>query len=132
MGYLSINDLVLELKLERGTEDEKNKATRVMQVLHNRHWLLFTLLVANAATIEALPIFLNKLVNELASKLISVTAVLIFGEIVPQAFCTGPQQVSIAYFLAPFTKSFIWIFSPISWPLSKLLYCIFSTHTKSS
>lgn len=39
---------------------------------------------------EALPIFLDRLVSAVMAVVISVTAILFFGEIIPQAICTGP------------------------------------------
>jgi CBS domain containing-hemolysin-like protein len=36
---------------------------------------------------EALPIFLDRLLNPVAAVVISVTAILLFGEIIPQAVC---------------------------------------------
>lgn len=68
-------------------------AKRVLPILQQHHWLLVTLLLANAAAMEALPIFLDALVPAYAAVIISVTAVLIFGEIIPQAVCTGPSQI---------------------------------------
>jgi hypothetical protein len=44
--------------------------------------LLVTLLLANAAAMEALPIFLDKMVPEWLAIILSVTAVLFFGEYV--------------------------------------------------
>ena len=46
-----------------------------------------TLLLCNAAAMEALPIFLDRLLNPLAAILISVSAILVFAEILPQAVC---------------------------------------------
>ena len=49
--------------------------------MKNAHYLLVTLLLCNAAAMEALPIVLDKLVHEVVAILISVTAVLFFGEL---------------------------------------------------
>jgi metal transporter CNNM len=62
-------------------------------VIDHHHWMLVTLLLSNAAALETLPIFLDNLVSPFASVLISVTLVLAFGEIIPQALCTGPRQI---------------------------------------
>jgi metal transporter CNNM len=40
---------------------------------------------------EALPIFLDNLVPSFWAIVISVTAVLFAGEVIPQAICTGPS-----------------------------------------
>jgi metal transporter CNNM len=50
-----------------------------MQLLSNHHYLLCTLVLWNAVSMEALPLFLNKLVNPLMAVVLSVTVVLIFG-----------------------------------------------------
>lgn len=53
-----------------------------------QHFLLVTLLLCNAAAMEALPLFLDRLADPVSAILISVTAVLVFGEILPQAVCS--------------------------------------------
>lgn len=59
-----------------------------MPVIANQHLLLVTLLLCNAGAMEALPVLLDRLVHPLAAIIISVTAVLAFGEIIPQALCS--------------------------------------------
>ena len=51
----------------------------VPQVLKRPHLLLVTLLLVNAAAMEALPIFLDRLVSPTIAIILSVTAVLFFG-----------------------------------------------------
>jgi metal transporter CNNM len=131
VGYLSIDDLEIELKSINGTDKDKRNAKKVLPILSKRHWLLVSLLLMNSAAMEALPIFLNYLVPEYISVLISVTLVLLFGEIIPQALCTGPNQINIAAFLSPFTLLIMFITSPISYPIGKMLDCCFGEHTKS-
>jgi hypothetical protein len=43
----------------------------------------------NASATEALPIFLSGLVDEVVAIILSVTAVLLFGEIIPASILTG-------------------------------------------
>ncbi len=102
-----------------------------MPILEQHHLLLVTLLVANSAAAEALPIFLNKLVPELVAIIISVTAILIFSEIVPQAVCTGPNQIRIAAAAAPATKTLMMMMGFIAYPISKILDGILGEHTQS-
>lgn len=85
VGYLSVDELVLELKLENGTEEEKFYAEKVHRVVENRHWLLVTLLICNAVAMEGLPLAINRIAGELMAIIISVTLVLFIGEIIPQA-----------------------------------------------
>jgi len=60
-------------------------------------------------------------VDEKTAILVSVTCVLIFGEILPSAIMTGPAQLMIAAALAPFIRVLLIVTSPISWPMAKLL-----------
>ena len=50
-----------------------------LQLLKNHHYLLSTLVLWNALSMEALPIFLDKLLNPLLAVVLSVTVVLVFG-----------------------------------------------------
>ena len=54
---------------------------KIIPIVKNAHYLLVTLLLCNAAAMEALPIVLDKLVHEVVAILISVTAVLFFGKL---------------------------------------------------
>ena len=131
VGYLSIDDLVLELRSTNGTDEEKKHAAKVLPILADRHWLLVTLLLMNAAAMETLPLCLDKLVPEYLAIIISVTLVLFFGEVIPQAYCTGPDQVKIAAYVAPLTKGLMLFSSIISYPLAKLLDRVLGEHHKS-
>ena len=78
-----------------------------------------------------MPIFLSKLVNEMMAVILSVTVLLFVGEIIPQALCTGPNQMKIASFLAPFTYLLMWITYPISYPIAMFMDCIIGVQGKS-
>ena len=64
---------------------------RIFAVIDKYHWMLATLLICNSAALETLPIVLNKICSETVAVIISCIGVLLFGEIIPMAFCTGPQ-----------------------------------------
>jgi metal transporter CNNM len=83
VGFLSIDTLDLELKLINGSEKDKIAANSILPILRRHHILLVTLLLANAAALESLPIFLEKIVSPYIAIILSVTAILFFGEIVP-------------------------------------------------
>ena len=131
VGYLSIDDLIMELKMTTGTDEEKRQANRVIPILHTRHWLLVPLLLCNAAAMEALPIFLDKLMPEYLAIIVSVSLVLCFGEVLPQAICTGPDQIKIASMVAPLTKFLMYLCSPLSYPIALILDRLLGKHTKS-
>ena len=65
-------------------------AAEIIPLVEDQHLLLVTLLLSNAAAMEALPIFLDKVCpSPLITILMSVTLVLFFGEVIPQALCTA-------------------------------------------
>jgi len=43
VGYLSIDELILELKMTTGSDEEKKQANIFLPLLHYNHWLLVTL-----------------------------------------------------------------------------------------
>ena len=75
----------------------------------------------NALANEALPLFLDKLVPSYVAVIISVSLVLFFGEIIPSAIFTGPNQLAISSKLAPFVKFILFVLAPIAWPIAKIL-----------
>lgn len=87
----------MEVKSRCGTPEEKEAAKKLLPLIKRHHLLLVTLLLFNSISNEALPIFLDTLVPSYVAVLISVTLVLIFGEIIPSALFTGPDQVSAEY-----------------------------------
>lgn len=128
VGYLSINQIKLEIKMRNGTELDKKQGNIIMPVLHKHHELLCTLLLSNAIAMEALPLFLDAVVPAWAAVLISTTCVLLFGEVFPQALCTGPNQMWIATKSTPIVKFLMFAYSPIVIPLAKLLDIFLGTH----
>lgn len=131
VGYLSIDDMLLEMKIFGGTDQEKEISLKIQNILNDKHRLLVTLLVLNALAMEALPLFLNKLVSDFSAILISITLVFFIGEVIPQALCTGTNQLEIAAFLSPIVKFEMLILSPINIPLGLLLDKLLGVHTKS-
>ncbi|CAN1272284.1 DUF21 domain-containing protein At2g14520 [Linum perenne] len=69
---------------------------------------------------ETLPIFLDGLVTAWGAILISVTLILLFGEIIPQAVCSR-YGLAIGATVAPFVRVLVWICSPVAYPIGKLL-----------
>jgi len=131
VGYLSIDKLELEIKLKTGTQKEKDDANALLPILAKHHLLLSTLLLGNALAMESLPIFLDALVPAVLAVIISTTLVLILGEVLPQAYCTGPKQIQIARAMAPVIRFFMFIFYPICYPISVFLDNLLGLHGKT-
>ena len=131
VGYLSVDQLTMELRETTGTQMEKEYSKVILPVLSNRHWLLCTLLLMNSFAMEALPVFLDRVFSRFAAVVISVTLLLIFGEVIPQALCTGPRQIQIAAMAAPMTRFLMIISWPITFWLGKALDIILGEQGKT-
>ena len=121
LGVCSLDTLKLQTKAETGTKLEKAASLSLLPLLKNRHQLLCTLLILNSIANEALPIFLDEVVPSYVAVILSVTFILLFGEIIPAAIITGPNQLMIA---SKFTSLIIlvkWLLYPIAYPMSVLL-----------
>ncbi|XP_057868261.1 DUF21 domain-containing protein At2g14520 [Cryptomeria japonica] len=69
---------------------------------------------------EALPIFLNSLISAWGAILISVTLILLFGEILPQSICTR-YGLAVGATMAPVVRVLVWFCFPVAFPISKVL-----------
>ena len=133
MGLVSLEPFDMKILMEANEADclteserdelrrEKAYAEKLYPLISRHHLLLVTLLLMNSIANEALPLFLNELVPPLVAVVISVTAVLVFGEILPSAIFTGPNQLAIGSSLAPLVWFFIYSFWIIAYPISLIL-----------
>lgn len=120
LGLLGIDDLRLgTIEISSGSKEEKY-AKRILPLLRDRHLVLVTLLLFNALCMELLPILLEILVGHFAALLISVTGVLLFGEIIPQSLFHR-YSIPISAALAPVVWVMIFMTFSISFPLARLL-----------
>jgi hypothetical protein len=69
---------------------------------------------------EALPIFLDRLVTPYMAIILSVSMVLIFGEILPQAIFAH-YRLPIGAYLSGFVWVLEFVLCPVAWPIAKLL-----------
>jgi metal transporter CNNM len=121
IGLLSLDKLKLQIKVQVGTEDEKEAANKILPVIAKHHFLLCTLLLFNALANECLPIFLDAVFPSWAAIVISISFVLLCGEIIPNALFTGPNQLMIAARFISLVYFLEFIFFPVAYPLGKLL-----------
>ncbi|PKI32655.1 hypothetical protein CRG98_046965 [Punica granatum] len=120
LGLMSLSLVDLEVLAKSGTPRDRKYAAKILPVVKNQHLLLCTLLICNAAAMEALPIFLDSLVIAWGAILISVTLILLFGEIIPQSVCSR-YGLAIGATMAPVVRVLVWICFPVAYPISKLL-----------
>ncbi|XVE48649.1 hypothetical protein DITRI_Ditri01bG0019000 [Diplodiscus trichospermus] len=120
LGLMSMSLVDLEVLAKSGTPKDRKHAAKILPVVKKQHLLLCTLLICNAAAMEALPIFLDSLVTAWGAILISVTLILLFGEIIPQSVCSR-YGLAIGAAVAPVVQVLVWICFPLAYPISKLL-----------
>ncbi|KAJ4773809.1 CBS domain protein (DUF21) [Rhynchospora pubera] len=120
LGLMSLSIVDLEVLVKAGKPEDQKNAAKILPVVKNHHLLLCTLLIGNALAMEALPIFLDKLLPAWGAILISVTLILAFGEIIPQSVCTR-YGLKVGAKMAPLVRVLVVIIFPIAYPISKLL-----------
>ncbi|KAI6696377.1 hypothetical protein NL676_016496 [Syzygium grande] len=120
LGLLSFSQVDLEVLIKAGQPQERKNAARILPLVKNEHLLLCTLLVGKSLAMEALPIFLDSILPSWAAILMSVTLVLAFAEIIPQAVCSR-YGLSLGARLSVFVRLLLLVFLPISYPISKML-----------
>ncbi|CAI9767697.1 unnamed protein product [Fraxinus pennsylvanica] len=120
LGLMSLSLVDLEVLIKAGQPEDRKNAEKILPIVKNQHLLLCTLLICNALAMEALPIFIDALLPAWGAILISVTLILAFGEIIPQAVCSR-YGLSIGARLSGLVRLLVIIVFPLSYPISKLL-----------
>ncbi|XP_056160274.1 DUF21 domain-containing protein At5g52790-like [Syzygium oleosum] len=120
LGLMSLSLVDLEILAKAGQPQDRKNAEKILPLVKNQHLLLCTLLICNSIAMEALPIFIDALLPPWASVLISVTLILAFGEIIPQAVCSR-YGLSVGAKLSFVVRLLVIIVFPIAYPISKAL-----------
>ncbi|KAK3220211.1 hypothetical protein Dsin_014181 [Dipteronia sinensis] len=120
LGLMSLSLVDLEVLMKAGSPQDRKNAAKILPIVKNQHLLLCTLLICNAMAMEALPIFVDALLPAWGAILISVTLILAFGEIIPQAVCSR-YGLSVGAKLSVLVRLIVIVVFPLSYPISKLL-----------
>ncbi|KAM7491571.1 hypothetical protein LguiA_034492 [Lonicera macranthoides] len=126
LGLMSLSLVDLEVLSKAGQPKEQknagfnsfNLAAKILPIVKNQHLLLCTLLICNAMAMEALPVFLDSVLSEWSAILISVTLILVFSEIIPQAVCSR-YGLSVGAKLSVVVRLLVILVFPIAYPISK-------------
>ncbi|XP_035548621.1 putative DUF21 domain-containing protein At1g03270 isoform X3 [Juglans regia] len=127
LGLMSLGLVELEILQRSGTPSEKKQAAVILPVVQKQHQLLVTLLLCNACAMEALPLYLDKIFHPLVAVLLSVTFVLAFGEIIPQAICSR-YGLSVGANFVWLVRILMIICYPIAYPIGKVLDAVLGHH----
>jgi len=133
MGLVSIDPMEMEIIVKTEDKDimeasakaklkkDQAAAEKILPLIHDHHLLLVTLLLMNSIANEALPLFLDQIVPSWLAVVLSVSLVLMFGEIIPSAVFTGSEQLSMAARFSGLVSAFMFLLTPVAWPIAKLL-----------
>ncbi|XP_052745421.1 unextended protein [Bicyclus anynana] len=120
LGLMSLDRTELKIISNTGTEQERNYARAIMPVRDHGNYLLCSILLGNVAVNSTFTILLDDLTSGLFAVIFSTLAIVLLGEITPQAICSrhglmvGAKSIMI-------TKAVMALTAPLAFPVSKLL-----------
>lgn len=120
LGLLSLNQTDLKIISNTGTESERSYAKAIYPVRIHGNYLLCSILLGNVLVNSIFTILLDDLSSGMVAICVSTLAIVICGEICPQAVCSR-HGLAIGAKTIYVTKSVMILTAPLSWPLSRLL-----------
>jgi ankyrin repeat/SOCS box protein 13/metal transporter CNNM len=130
IGTFSLNLVRLKVQARTAFEPKRSRAKRVIPLLDHSHLTLVTLLVTNTCFITVLPVLLEEIFGPLIALIISVTALLFFGDVLPQAVFVRHNLIVCAFFV-PLIYFFGVVTFIIAYPLAKVLDATVGRHKAS-
>jgi metal transporter CNNM len=120
LALMSVDEVGLEVLRRGGTRRQRAAAARVAPLLADLgpHRVLVALLLCNAAAAEALPLFLDRLADPVTAVVGSVLAMLIFGEVLPQAACAGERGLAVGAASARAVRALVFATAPVNAPVA--------------
>nr|XP_060641707.1 metal transporter CNNM4-like [Anolis sagrei ordinatus] len=121
LGLMALDPMELRIVQNCGKPKEKKYAARIEPLRRKGNYLLCSLLLGNVLVNASLTILSDILVGtNMVAISISTLAIVIFGEIIPQALCSR-HGLAVGAHTVPLTKLFMLLTFPLSYPLSKIL-----------
>lgn len=120
IALFSIDRLFLRVLTTTGTPKERVQAESLLRVLKLQHWTLVALVLMNSVFVMTLPILLEAMFDEVTALIVSITAVLFVGEVVPLAVFVRWAIPVCAYFVPAIWFAII-VTAPVSYPMGKVL-----------
>lgn len=120
LGLMSLNRMDLKIICNTGTDAERKYAKAILPVRIHGNYLLCSILLGNVMVNSIFTILLDDLTSGLVAVITSTLAIVIFGEITPQAVCSR-HGLAIGAKTIMVTKTVMVLTTPLSWPISKAL-----------
>ena len=120
LGLMAIDRTEIQILVNTGTEKERRYARKIQPLRDNGNYLLCSLLLGNVLVNSTLTILLDDLTTGLVAVMASSLGIVIFGEIIPQAFCSR-HGLAVGARTIWLTKFFMALTFPVSYPVSALL-----------
>lgn len=120
LGLMALDKNELQVIISCGTDTEKRYARAIEPVRRRGNYLLCSILFSNVLVNSTIAVLLEELTSGIVAVMTSTIFIVMFGEILPQAFCSrhglavGAKTVSITYFCMIVTF-------PLSYPVSSCL-----------
>lgn len=120
LGLMALDKNELQVIISCGSETEKRYARAIEPVRRRGNYLLCSILFSNVFVNSTISVLLEELTSGIVAIMTSTIFIVMFGEILPQAFCSrhglavGAKTVSITYFCMIVTF-------PLSYPVSSCL-----------
>lgn len=120
LGLMALDRTELQILCNTGTDKEKKYAKVIRPIRNHGNYLLCSILLGNVLVNSIFTILLDDLTSGLVAIICSTLAIVIFGEITPQALCSrhGLAVGAKTIFL---TKMIMIVTFPLSFPISKIL-----------
>ncbi|XP_008118883.2 metal transporter CNNM4 [Anolis carolinensis] len=121
LGLMALDPMELRIVQKCGKPNEKIYAARIEPLRRKGNYLLCSLLLGNVLVNTSLTIISDILVGtNIVAISIATAAIVVFGEIIPQALCSR-HGLAIGANTVVLTKLFMLLTFPVSYPLSKVL-----------
>ena len=121
LGLMSLDKTDLQILQNSGSSREKRYAKAIAPVRARGNFLLCTILLGNVLVNNTLAILMDDLSGSGFVAIIGATGgIVIFGEIIPQAVCSR-HGLAIGARTIWFTRVFMILTFPLSFPISKIL-----------
>ncbi|XP_049318218.1 unextended protein [Bactrocera dorsalis] len=120
LGLMSLDRTELKILCNTGSVRERQYARIIQPVREQGNFLLCSILLGNVLVNSTFTILLDGLTSGLFAVIVSTLAIVIFGEITPQAVCSR-HGLAIGAKTIGITKVVMVLTFPMSYPISKML-----------